>query len=148
MAHHKGPMTGESLRRSAEGRLGTKQAKARESSPDASVPPRTKEPGKIPDATERLVHELEVHQIELEMQNEELRRATETLEAAKAEYTDLYDFAPVGYFTFDGAGVIRRLNLTGARLLGGERSSAVRNLFESFVAEEDRGKFRRFLGQV
>jgi PAS domain S-box-containing protein len=136
------------LRRSAEGRLGTKQAKARESSPDASVPPRTKEPGKIPDATERLVHELEVHQIELEMQNEELRRATETLEAAKAEYTDLYDFAPVGYFTFDGVGVIRRLNLTGARLLGVERSSAVRNLFEAFVAEEDRGTFRRFLGQV
>src|SRR5512143_224728 len=58
-----------------------------------------------------LVHELGTNQIELEMQNEELRRAQEELEASRSRYADLYDFAPVGYFTFDTNGLIMEVNL-------------------------------------
>ena len=69
------------------------------------------------EATIQLVHELEVHQIELEMQNEELRRARAALETSLEKYTDLYDFAPVGYFTLDRMGSIGAVNLSGAGLL-------------------------------
>jgi two-component system cell cycle sensor histidine kinase/response regulator CckA len=72
-----------------------------------------------------VVHELGVHQIELEMQNEELRRAQEDLEASRSKYSYLYDFAPIGYFTCDRRGVIREINLTGAGLMGYERSLLV-----------------------
>ena len=72
-------------------------------------------------ATQRLVHELEVHQIELEMQNAELLQARDELEISRNIYAELYDFAPVGYFIFDRHGLIREVNLTGAHLLGIER---------------------------
>ncbi len=70
----------------------------------------------------KLVHELQVHQIELEMQNEELRRAQETIAETGHRYADLYDFAPVGYATLDPQGLIVEVNLTGARLLGMPRT--------------------------
>jgi PAS domain-containing protein len=69
----------------------------------------------------QLIHELEVHQIELEMQNEELRRAQEELEAARDKYADFYDFAPVGYLAVSENGQVLEANLTIARLLGMER---------------------------
>src|ERR1700733_9210936 len=75
--------------------------------------------------TQRLVHELQVHQIELEMQNEELKESRAQVEAALERYTDLYDFAPVGYFTLSADGITREVNLPGARLLGLERSRVV-----------------------
>src|SRR5205807_2687033 len=62
----------------------------------------------------RLVHELQVHQVELEMQNDELLRAREDLEESRSKYADLYDFAPVGYFTLDGNGVVLEVNFRGA----------------------------------
>jgi PAS domain S-box-containing protein len=83
----------------------------------------------------RLVHELEVHQIELEMQNEELRRAQVELELSRSKYIELYDFAPVGYFTFDASGVIREVNLAGAQLLGMERRKLTNMPFSSFIAD-------------
>ena len=82
---------------------------------------------------EKLVHELQVHQIELEMQNDELRRAQEEIERSRSKYSDLYDFAPVGYFTFDQKGQILEVNLTGARLLGVERPLLIRKPFNLFV---------------
>jgi len=98
--------------------------------------------------TARLVHELRVHQIELQMQNEELHQAHAKAEALLAQYTGLYDFAPTGYLTLDREGTIRQLNLTGARLLGLERARLVNRRFGQFVAEGDRGLFRHFLEQV
>lgn len=71
---------------------------------------------------QRLVHELEVHQVELEMQNEELQQAHSELELYLGQYTDLYDFAPVGYFTLDHGRYILQVNLSGSRMLGVERS--------------------------
>ena len=98
--------------------------------------------------TQRLVQELQVHQIELEMQNEELWQSRAEVEAGLALYTDLYDFAPVGYFTLDTAGVIRRINLTGAQLLGMERGRLAGQHFGLFVSEADRPAFNAFLEKV
>jgi formate hydrogenlyase transcriptional activator len=86
---------------------------------------------------QRLIQELEVHQIELEMQNEELHHLNEQLELSRTKYTDLYEFAPVGYFTFDKRGVIREVNLTGAKLLGIERQLLANRPFVNFVADAD-----------
>ena len=98
---------------------------------------------------ERVVHELEVHQIELEMQNEELRRTQQELEVSRNKYEELYDFAPVGYFTFDTSGTIREVNLTGGRLLGIERQLLVDRPFTSFIADaEGRDIFSRHIESV
>jgi PAS domain S-box-containing protein len=80
-----------------------------------------------------LVHELEVHQIELEMQNEELRRVQHELEEARNRYSDLYDFAPIGYFTFDKNGSILEVNLTGAKKLGRERGNLIKKPFSLYI---------------
>ena len=76
-----------------------------------------------------LVHELQVHQIELEMQNEELKLAKLEAEDALTKYSDLYDFAPIGLFTFDAQGLIQEVNLAGAMLLGVERRSLMNRQF-------------------
>jgi hypothetical protein len=98
--------------------------------------------------SQRLYHELEVHQIELEMQNAELRQARDELETTLAKYTDLYDFAPVGYFTIDRDEIIRAANLTGANLLGIERARLLGRSFGLFVAAETRPLFSEFLGKM
>ena len=96
----------------------------------------------------RLVHELEVHQIELELQKEELEQAKTEIETGLEKYEDLYDFAPVGYFTLDEAGVIQSANLTGAALLGVERSRLVKRRFQLSVSPADRPAFDAFLKAV
>jgi signal transduction histidine kinase len=98
------------------------------------------------DDPQKLLHELQVHQIELEMQNEELRQARDEAEAALEKYTDLYDFAPVGYATLDGAGIIRGINLTAAALLGKERLLLIGRSFAPFVAS--RPSLNAFLGRA
>jgi two-component system cell cycle sensor histidine kinase/response regulator CckA len=98
--------------------------------------------------TQRLLHELQVHQIELEMRNEELQETRREVEAALAQYIDLYDFAPVGYFTLDCDGAIRRVNLTGTGLLGVERSRLLNRRFGLFVSEDSRPVFNAFLEKV
>ncbi len=101
-----------------------------------------------PEDLQRLVQELEVHQVELEMQNEELQQARSELERYLGQYTDLYDFAPVGYFTLDHSGVILNVNLTGARMLGMERSRILNQHFGNFIYTEDRSTFSSFLEKV
>jgi len=97
---------------------------------------------------QRLVHELQVHQIELELQNEELQGARAELEAGVERYSDLYDFAPIGYVTLDGDGTIGQVNLSGARLLGLERSRLVGARFGLFVSPEYRPAFNALLEKV
>ena len=92
------------------------------------------------DNPQRLLHELQVHQVELELQNEQLEAARAWIEAALASYTELFDFAPVPYFTLDRAGKIAELNLAGARLLGTERARAIDKRLGVFVAESHRAR--------
>ncbi|MBU2652696.1 MAG: PAS domain-containing protein, partial [Bacteroidetes bacterium] len=96
----------------------------------------------------RLLHELQVHQIELEMQNEELRKTRAEVETALAKYTDLYDFAPAGYLTLAKDGTIRAVNFLGAKLLSKERSHLIGRPFGILVTEECRPAFNTFLDQV
>jgi len=98
--------------------------------------------------TQRLLHELQVHQIELELQNEELRNSRTQVQAAVSLYTDIYDFAPVGYFTLKSNGVITQANFAGARLLGLERALLLGKHFEAFVSRADRPAFNRLIQQV
>ena len=95
-----------------------------------------------------LLHELRVHQIELEMQNEELRQTRDELSTALEQYKELYDFAPVGYFVLDAGGGILRANLTGAGLLGIERARLTHRRFGLPVAEGHRSTFEGFLQKV
>jgi PAS domain S-box-containing protein len=91
-----------------------------------------------------LVHELQVHQIELEMQNEELKRARLEAEEASAKYSDLYDFAPIGLFTLNEQGQILESNLAGATFLGVERRNLSKKSFQRFIAPKDRPSFDDF----
>nr|WP_319563296.1 EAL domain-containing protein [uncultured Rhodoferax sp.] len=90
----------------------------------------------LPQAAQKLLHELQVHQIELEMQNDELRQAHETLEHTRARYFDLYDLAPVGYVTLAGSGRILEANLTVATMLGVHRSALVEHFLHSYVTAQ------------
>jgi signal transduction histidine kinase/CheY-like chemotaxis protein len=98
--------------------------------------------------TQRLVHELQVHQIELEMQNEELQKTRDDMEAALEKYSDLCDFAPVGYLTLDREGMVREANLASATLLGLERSRLVNRRFGLSVSAADRPAFSAFLARI
>ena len=100
------------------------------------------------DETQRLLHELQVHKIELEMQNEELRRTQAELEVSRARYFDLYDLAPVGYVTLSEKGLILEANLTAARLLGVERSALVKQPLTRFIVPEDQDVYYRHRQQL
>ena len=96
----------------------------------------------------KLLHELQVHQIELEMQNEELKQAYETSEKALKKYTMLYDLAAMGYFTLDADGTICDLNFTAADMLGDRRFTLINKNFKLFVAEDSKLIFDNFLRKV
>ena len=127
------PSHAEQLRRQAEERLRFEEPLPAEISPAEA---------------QKLIHELRVHQIELEMQNDELRQAQTILEESRSRYSDLYDFAPIGYLTLDELGIIKEANLTAARLLAVERARLIDRQFTHFMATEDRGTFRRHLNQA
>src|SRR6266404_4973739 len=140
-ALHKKPKTpaaAAELRRRAEARLRDQRKGQRSKAGDQ----------KSEAGTLRTLHELEVHQIELEMQNAELQKARDGLEAALEKYTDLYDFAPVGYFSIDESDVILETNLTGAALLGVERSRLINRRLLLFMAPTSRPIFLAFLKKV
>jgi len=90
-----------------------------------------------PEETRTLLHELQVHQIELEMQNEELRDAQVALDFERARYFDLYDLAPVGYCTVSEQGLIKQANLTVASLLGMTRNELVKQRWTRFIHRDD-----------
>jgi len=92
---------------------------------------------------DRLRHELEVHQVELEMQNEALRQSHNALEASRDRYVELYDEAPVGYLRLTAQGLIAEINLTGATLLHRERKSVLRRPLTHFVAPDDQDRWMR-----
>ena len=98
--------------------------------------------------TSKLIHELEVHQIELEMQKEELMLAKDKVENALQKYSDLYDFAPTGYFTLTNSGKVLDLNLVGSQLLRKERSKLKNSEFGFFVSDDSKPVFNQFLENV
>jgi len=132
------PPSKTALRRDAEARLrhGPKRPK-----------PRTGDPSSVADS-QRTLHELHVHQVELEVQNVELQEARERMEVLLERYTDLYDFAPVGYFSLDQQGRIQEVNLTGAALLGLDRSQLLRRRLDEFVAAPSQPVLVAFLERV
>ena len=93
--------------------------------------------GLSPEEIRKTLHELRVHQIELEMQNEELRTAQAEIEAGRARYFDLYDLAPVGYCTLSEKGLILEANLTAAALLDVPRGTLVNQPISRFIHKED-----------
>ncbi len=99
-------------------------------------------------SAEHLLHELQVHQIELQMQNEELVEARDELAASLERYTDLYDFAPLGYFTVAPSGAVLKVNIAGAALLGREIEEVRGADVRSFVAAESLPSFNIFFAQV
>ncbi|MDP2722142.1 MAG: PAS domain-containing sensor histidine kinase [Bacteroidales bacterium] len=98
--------------------------------------------------TLKLIHELQVHQIELELQNEELILAKSQAESASRKYTELYYFAPSGYFTLYKQGKIVDLNLCGAQMLGRDRTRLKNSLFGLFVTDETKPVFNLFLKKI
>lgn len=101
-----------------------------------------------PDEIQTLLHNLEVYQIELEMQNHELRSAQDELASARDRYSNLFDFAPVGYFTLDGVGCIREANLTAAKLFGVDRAKLIGRPLGSYVANEAQDDWHRLRRQL
>jgi PAS domain-containing protein len=97
---------------------------------------------------QQLVHELEVHQVELEMQNEELNQIRRDLDNTLRQYINLYENAPVGYFTLDHQGIIKRMNLRGAQIMGRDRSYLENVKFHSLVEAHDRVIFGEFFESV
>jgi PAS domain S-box-containing protein len=126
-----GSRGGAELRRSAEERL--------RRDPERAAPAL---------AASELTHELQVHQVELELQNEELRRAQSAVEVARDLYLDLYDFAPVGYLTLDLAGRIVNANLTGAVMLGVDRAALLSRTFARFMSPKDGVQWAEHLRSV
>jgi len=122
------------LRREAERHLNEKHRKNAESLKEADM--------------NKLVHELQVHQIELEMQNEELQHAYETAEKALKKYTMLFDLSPMGYFSLDADGTICDLNFTGADLLGERRFSLIDTNFKLFISEDSKLVFNDFFKKI
>ncbi len=135
-----------SLRFKAEEQL-KKQYAAKKASVSGSVETRPTEADIL-----KLLHELEVYQIELEMQNEELRRIRDIATHSAVEYAklyeEIYDFSPSGYFTLSSEGLICELNLSGARMLGMERDNMVNENFRQFVFKDSLPAFNDFLRET
>jgi len=124
----------EGLRERAERRVGAAESKLEEAL--------------SPKQAKQILHDLRVHQIELEMQNEELHRVQVELEASRERYFDLYDLAPVGYFTLSEHGMILEANLTAAKLLGMERASLIHHPLSLFILPEDQDIYYKYQRQI
>jgi diguanylate cyclase (GGDEF)-like protein/PAS domain S-box-containing protein len=108
-----------------------------------------KRKGRVSDSEiQILAHELRIHQIELELQNRELQEAQTRLELSRDYYSDLYDFAPVGYCTLNPAGKIIDINLQGARLFQRKRDDLINNYLANFLQRQDRVLLTRHLAKI
>ncbi|MCX6248242.1 MAG: hypothetical protein NTW10_10945 [Bacteroidetes bacterium] len=96
----------------------------------------------------RLLHELQVYQVELEMQNEELRQSNATAEAALRKYTMLYDFSPMGYISLESDGTISDLNFTAAEMLGDKHFNFAGRNFKVFISENSLPVFTDFFSKI
>jgi PAS domain S-box-containing protein len=103
---------------------------------------------KMEQRLEETIHELNVHQIELEIQNEELKKAHWDLEESRDKFIELYDFAPVGYFTLSDKAIIIEVNLTGASMLGIARCNLILNRFRRFVRQTDHDLWDHFFFNI
>jgi len=126
----------EVLRRKAEDSL-------KKNKSDTNAPAPYSEADKL-----KLIHELQVHQIELELQNEELILATDQAETASGKYSELYDFAPIGFFTLSKDGYIKGLNFIGASMLRKERSQIINRMFSVFVSNDTKPVFKLFCEKI
>jgi PAS domain S-box-containing protein len=95
-----------------------------------------------------LIHLLEVHQVELEHQNQELRLTQEELEISRNKYVNLFDFAPIPYFTLDQNGIIKEVNLSASKLLRVDRNKLIGKVFDSFIPRDEKEIFRSFLRTI
>jgi PAS domain S-box-containing protein len=100
-----------------------------------------------PEEMKQILYELRVHQIELEMQNEELRRTHEELDASQARYFDLYDLAPVGYLTLSDKKIIQEVNLAAATMFGVVRSKLLKEPISRIIPKDDQYNFYQHLNQ-
>ena len=100
------------------------------------------------DELRRLAYEFQVHQIELDLQNDNLQQTQVELEYSRDKYSSLYDFAPVGYFTISDKGIFLEANLTCATMLGIERSSLINKPLSKFIKREDNNKYYRYILHV
>jgi PAS domain S-box-containing protein len=121
-------------------------AKKTEAHPAGTAGSKVSGPGK--NDTHQLLDNLLIHQVDLEMQNEELRVARDQAETANEKITYLYDFAPAGYFTLSPHGVILKLNINGAGMLGNEQSGLTGNNFRLFVSGDSLPDFNNFLQKI
>jgi PAS domain-containing protein len=122
------------LRKKAEQELIKKQLKKNPPTEEADI--------------KKLLHELNVHQIELEMQNEELHLAYDTIEATLKKHTMLYDMAPIGFFVLNENSGIMDLNFTGAEMLGEPRFSLLESNFRLFLSQDSLAEFNRFFDEL
>ncbi len=119
----------------------SQRAKSRYNSPDPVD--RDSEPGLL-----RLIHELEVHQVEIELQNEELRQAEEKARRAREKFSALYDYAPMGYFTMTREGILKDLNFSAAEMLSDKREHLKNQCFQDYVSAETRSLLKDFLQNI
>jgi len=132
-----GEQAGQTLRRQAE-------AMAREKGPLLQE----RQQALSPEEIRRMLHELRVHQLELEMQNDELKRSQWELEASRDRYFNFYDLSPVGYFTLSEQGLILEANLTAANLLGAPKSALIRQQLTRFILPEDQNSYYRHIKKL
>jgi len=132
----------------ARGKNGGKSSELREKAEKLLVAKHKSIPATEPSNVQNLIHELSVHQVELEIQNEELRQSQIVAEEARDRYLDLYDFAPVGYFTLDEHSRIIEANLTGCHMLQTDKRNIKNKYFARFISEDETDSFYLYRKKV